>query len=147
MQQKKCKDVMSNPVHTCSENDTAEQVAKVMEKHDIGFVPIVNACKEVVGVVTDRDLTTRILAKHQPPSTRIGDIMTRGDLATVQADADFRDAEEVMEQTHRSRVLVTDERNQPRGVIGLAEISRHNEARRAGEVLGSVKTGFAGARR
>jgi CBS domain-containing protein len=144
MASKKCKDVMSNPVHVCREGDSVEQAAKLMEKHNIGFVPVIDASKKVIGVVTDRDLATRVLAHKKSASAPIREFITREDLVTCRAGDELATAEQKMERSHRSRILVTDEEGRPQGVIGLTEIAHSEENGRAGRLLGSVKSRFVG---
>ena len=48
----KVRDVMTKQVFTCSENDSLEEVAKVMAEHDVNGVPVMNNEKRLVGFVS-----------------------------------------------------------------------------------------------
>jgi len=63
------KDVMSSPVITVHENETAEKVAALMEKHRVGCIIVTAEDERPIGVITERDLVTRIVAKDLKPST------------------------------------------------------------------------------
>jgi CBS domain-containing protein len=65
----KCSDIMNKNVEWLTEQDTVRKAASVMAEAGIGFLPICDAEQRVIGVVTDRDLTTRVLAKKMDPDT------------------------------------------------------------------------------
>ena len=65
----KCTDIMNKNLEWLTEKDTIFKAATVMAEAGIGFLPICDAHMHVVGVVTDRDLTTRALAKRLAPET------------------------------------------------------------------------------
>ena len=68
----KCADIMSKNLEWLNEKDTVRQAAAVMADAGIGFLPICDKWKKVVGVVTDRDLATRGLAKKVDPGQDVG---------------------------------------------------------------------------
>src|SRR5207253_3478068 len=59
----KCRDIMNTNVESLREKDTIQKAAQVMAETGAGFLPICDGKRRVVGVVTDRDLTVRVLAK------------------------------------------------------------------------------------
>ena len=59
----KCAEIMNKNVEWLTEKDTVRKAASVMAEAGVGFLPICDAERRVIGVVTDRDLTTRVLAK------------------------------------------------------------------------------------
>ncbi|HSY41540.1 MAG TPA: CBS domain-containing protein, partial [Polyangia bacterium] len=65
----KCSDIMNKNVEWLTEKDTVRKAASVMAEAGVGFLPICDAEQRVIGVVTDRDLTTRVLAKKIDPDT------------------------------------------------------------------------------
>jgi CBS domain-containing protein len=65
----KCSDIMDKNVEWLTEKDSIRKAATVMAEAGVGFLPICDAEKRVIGVVTDRDLTTRALAKKIDPDT------------------------------------------------------------------------------
>src|SRR5262252_8634335 len=92
----KCEEVMLNHVHSCSETATAQQCARLMKAHNIGFVPVVDDQKRVVGVITDRDLALRLVAEGRPATDPISELMTFRDLLTCKPDEDIEVLEERM---------------------------------------------------
>ncbi len=70
------KDVMSQDVQFVTPEKTVQQVAEIMQARDIGFVPV-GENDRLIGMVTDRDITTRCVATGQnPASQQIRDVMT-----------------------------------------------------------------------
>jgi len=67
------------------ENTTAKEVAELMVKHNIGAVIIIKK-ERVVGIVSERDIARRVVAKALPVTTKAKNFMTK-DVVT----ADFKD--------------------------------------------------------
>src|SRR6476620_5270649 len=59
----KCTDIMSKNLEWLTEKDTVLKAAAIMAEAGVGFLPICDARRRVIGVVTDRDLAIRALAK------------------------------------------------------------------------------------
>ena len=66
--------VMSREVATCNPLDYINEVANQMRTLDIGCLPVVNNNK-LVGIVTDRDIVTRAVAKDS--QSKVEDVMTK----------------------------------------------------------------------
>jgi CBS domain-containing protein len=86
------KDVMSSPVVTTAENSTADQVAQRMEKNKLGCIIVTNKQGKPVGIITERDLVGRVLAKNaKPDSLSANDVMT-SPLMTIEPDETIEEA-------------------------------------------------------
>ena len=72
----RCGDVINKDVARCLETLSVQACAEMMRDNGIGFVPVVDADGQVVGVVTDRDLVLRVLANDLPSDTPVGQVMT-----------------------------------------------------------------------
>ena len=71
------KDVMSSPVITVGETEAVDKVAKFMEVQQLGCIIITDKDERPLGIITERDLVTRVLAKNKLPSKLIAkDVMT-----------------------------------------------------------------------
>jgi len=62
------KDVMTSPVITISEGGSADRAAALMEKHSLGCVIVTTENDKPIGLITERDVVTRIVAKDIQPS-------------------------------------------------------------------------------
>jgi CBS domain-containing protein len=86
------KDVMSSPVVTLGENEASNQAAVVMDKNDLGCVIVTNSAGNSIGIITERDLVIRVLAKNlKPDKAKAKEIMTTP-LVTIEPDATITEA-------------------------------------------------------
>jgi CBS domain-containing protein len=58
------KDVMTSPVITIGEEGIVHDAAKQMDKNDVGCIVVMDKKSKPVGIITERDLITRVLAKN-----------------------------------------------------------------------------------
>ena len=86
------KDVMSSPVVTLGEDATSNKVAHVMDENELGCVIVTNKAGKPIGIITERDLVIRVLAKNlMPDAVKAKEIMT-SPLVTIQPDATISEA-------------------------------------------------------
>lgn len=86
------KDVMSSPVITIDENTPANQVAALMDKHGLGCIIVTSKEGKPLGIITERDLVRRILAKNvKPDSIKAKEVMT-SPLITIEPDEKISEA-------------------------------------------------------
>ena len=95
---KKCNEVMTkNPV-CCQSDDVVVKVAQLMQSENIGSVPVIEneQTQKLVGIVTDRDLALKIVAKGQDAnSTKVEAVMTH-QVVTCRAEDDLQKALDAM---------------------------------------------------
>ncbi len=113
---------LMSPAKCCHEGDTVRDVARLMKEDSIGFVPICNASEEPIGTLTDRDLAIRVVAEGRSTDEKVEDCMTR-DVVTCKVGDDLGDAERLMREKRKSRIVVCDEDGKLKGVISLADIA------------------------
>jgi len=143
----KCSEVMTKDPSCCVPTDTAYDAAQLMKSEDVGPIPIVKdkQSKELVGIVTDRDLTLKVVAAGlDPKATRIEDVMTT-DLVTCQVDDDCDAALDLMEENQVRRIPVIDgSRNRLVGIISQADIAtRLDEPAKTAEVVEEISRAAA----
>jgi CBS domain-containing protein len=86
------KDVMSSPVVTSGEDDAANKVAALMDKDDLGCVIVTSKNGKPIGIITERDMVIRVIAKNlKPDSIKAREIMTTP-LVTIEPEATISDA-------------------------------------------------------
>jgi CBS domain-containing protein len=86
------RDVMSSPVVTMDENSSSNLAAAAMDKNDLGCVIVTNKAGKSIGIITERDLVIRVLAKNLKPDTvKAREIMTTP-LVTIEPDATISEA-------------------------------------------------------
>ncbi|MEC9374399.1 MAG: CBS domain-containing protein [Planctomycetota bacterium] len=137
----KLADLMTPNVRSVSPDDSVHTAAKTMRDHDVGCLPVVKD-KQVVGLLTDRDVTIRAVADaRDPKSSTVREIMST-DPACLHDDDDADKAERLMKQRKFRRIIVLDRKDSPCGVVSLGDLATHNLARDdVAQVLESVSTG------
>jgi CBS domain-containing protein len=129
------KDVMTQSVQTVPSTASAQEAARLMEKHDIGFLPVVQDDVSA-GVVTDRDLALRVVgAGRDPAETTVADVMSFGPgvegavdlsslpgVATLPEDTEVEEAIQFMDEKQVRRVTVHDKNYRIVGVVSRADL-------------------------
>lgn len=75
----KCREVMTDNPTCCLPHDLVNQVARVMRREHIGAVPVVSDehSRELIGIITDRDLAIKVVAESRDPGrTIVSDVMS-----------------------------------------------------------------------
>ena len=134
----KCADIMSKNLEWLNEKDTVRQAAAMMAEAGIGFLPICDKWKKVIGVVTDRDLTTRALAKKIDPDKTSATLVMTSPAITIVDTADVRDAEALMAEERKARLVITDADGQLAGVLSLADLVEHASGRESLKTVRAV---------
>lgn len=130
--------IMTGGIETIPPQATLAEAAKKMASQDIGSLPVCGERRRVVGIITDRDITVRAVARGMDPNhTRVEEVMTR-DVLSCSSDADVEDACQLMEQRQVRRLLVTDGNDTPVGIVSLGDIALCLRESQAGEVLKKV---------
>jgi CBS domain-containing protein len=121
----KAREIMTNDhLWVCSPDTTIRQAAQMMSEHDIGSVPIVDAEGHLQGILTDRDICCRVVAKGRSFDTPVQDIMSMP-VHTIAADAELGEIESVIREYQVRRLPVVDERQRLCGVVSVADLARH----------------------
>jgi CBS domain-containing protein len=86
------KDVMSSPVVTTEEEAPSNKVAHLMDENDLGCVIVTNKEGKPLGIITERDLVIRVLAKNlKPDAVKAKEIMTTP-LVTIEPEETISEA-------------------------------------------------------
>src|SRR5215471_15304670 len=132
----RCQEIMKKDVHCVGPEDSVEAAARRMRLENVGFLPVWDPSKRVVGTVTDRDIAIRLVAEGLPAATPVREIMTREIVSCLPTD-DVRKAEEVMAKSQKSRLMCTGESGHLVGVISLSDIAQKDD-RHAARTLRAV---------
>jgi signal-transduction protein with cAMP-binding, CBS, and nucleotidyltransferase domain len=100
------KDVMSSPAITVEESAPANRVAELMDKHGVGCVIITTKEEKPIGVITERDLVVRVLAKNVKPDTLKAEEVMTSPLITIEPDATIADTARRMSRLNIRRLGV-----------------------------------------
>lgn len=133
----RCEEIMKRDVECVTPSDQVQLAARRMRDANVGFLPVCDPSRKVLGAITDRDIAVRIVADGRPPTTAIGDVMTR-EVVACRPEDDVRRAEELMGKQHKSRMIVADEQWRLLGVISLSDIAQVEDASRASQTMKQV---------
>ena len=128
------KEVMTADPACCARDTRLPEVAKMMVDNDCGEIPVLEN-KIPVGVVTDRDIVCRIVAKSiNPLESTAADCMSTP-VVTVPPDLDLEACSRLMEEKRIRRVPVVDENGAYCGIVALADIALRTKSDVAGEIV------------
>jgi CBS domain-containing protein len=118
------REIMTKGPACCTPSDTVERAAQLMEENDCGMIPVVEAVNNsrLVGVITDRDIAVRGVAKGRTSKTHVGELMTPAPFSCTP-DAKVDDVERVMSDRQVRRVVIVDDDNCCVGVVAQADIA------------------------
>jgi len=111
--------------------------AKMLRDEDVGLAPIVEGDR-LVGTVTDRDITIRVVAEGKDPeSTKVKDIASIN-LVTVDPRQDLDEALKLMAKHQVRRLPVTEEGGRLVGLVAQADIARSGDEKQTGRVVEEI---------
>lgn len=129
------KDVMTANPQCCSAETPLNEVAKLMVECDCGEIPVVDSAKKLVGVVTDRDIACRAVAKDLNTAlTTAREIMTEP-VISVAEDCSLDDVLATMEEHQIRRVPVLDAGGCVCGIISQADVALVAQESETGELV------------
>ncbi|MBI5445022.1 MAG: CBS domain-containing protein [Deltaproteobacteria bacterium] len=132
------RDVMS-PNPTCCKPDTSvPEVAELMEQHDCGAIPVIDELGVPKGIITDRDLAMRVIAKGKPAGElKARDVMTPVTV-TLKPHEPASEASKLMAKHRIRRLLVVDQGGKCVGMVSLADLSRACPAEEMGRLVKKI---------
>jgi CBS domain-containing protein len=132
----KISEVMTREVATVQADQTAQEAANFMAQGDAGSIPVTDGDR-LIGMITDRDIAVRGVAKGHGPDTLVRDLMTSG-LICARTDDDIDDVATKMSEAQVRRLPVIDESENLVGIVSLGDLSRETEGEAAHEALEGV---------
>ena len=140
MANKSIREVMTpNPSAIEPERSVAE-AAKMMRDEDVGVTPVVEGGR-LVGTLTDRDITVRVVAEgRDPQSTKVREIAST-DVVTVDPQQDLDEALRLMAENQVRRLPVVEEDGKLVGVVAQADVAEEAPAQQTGQVVEEISQG------
>jgi CBS domain-containing protein len=128
------REVMSSNPSAIEADSSVADAAKLMRDEDVGLAPVVEGDR-LVGTLTDRDITVRVVAEGKDPqSTTVREVAST-DLVTVDPEQDLDEAVRLMAQHQVRRLPVVKEDGRLVGVVAQADVARQADDRQTGEVV------------
>ena len=137
----KCLDVMTRDPVCCEPADPVTRAAEMMRQHDVGSLPVVDShdSRRLVGIVTDRDLVTKVVAGNRNvASATVRDAMTTEPASCRETDEVER-AVSLMADRQVRRMPVVDESGRLSGIIAQADVAtRVNRDQTTGKLVEAI---------
>ena len=122
----KISECMSKDVCFVKPDCNVYDAARIMNENHIGCIPICNDEKNVVGVLTDRDIVLRSVAcDKNAKNTPVSDIMTTN-VYTCKSEQDIEYAQSIMEQNQIRRIPIVDNTNKMVGILSTGDLAHYN---------------------
>ena len=135
MMAKSIRDAMTKDPRSIGASASVVEAARLMRQVDIGSLPITDG-EQLVGMITDRDITTRVVAEAADlESASVGDVCSR-DLISVEADDDLDEALQLMAR-HQVRRLPVVENGRLVGIVAQADIAL-SENEKTGKLVEAI---------
>ncbi|MFD4721966.1 CBS domain-containing protein [Streptomyces sp. NPDC058423] len=123
---------------TCiQESETLADAARRMSELDVGALPICGPDDRLHGIITDRDIVVKCLAKGKDPKTMTAGMLEQGKPVTIDAGADSDEVLQAMEQ-HRIRRLPVVENHRLVGIISESDLARRLPEEQVGHFVEAV---------
>ena len=129
-------DVMTREVATVRPDQTAREAATFMLNSDAGSIPVTEGDR-LIGMITDRDIAVRGVAKGHGPDTPVRDIMTSGIVCARESDS-VEDVASKMSEAQVRRLPVIDRDDKLCGIVSLGDLARETDSESAHEALEGV---------
>jgi CBS domain-containing protein len=132
----KVSEVMTREVQTIRPDQPVRQAADFMLSADAGSIPVTEGDR-LLGMITDRDIAVRGVAKGHGPDTPVRDLMT-GDVICVRVDDSVEEAAIKMSEAQVRRLPVIDSDEKLCGIVSLGDLSRETDDETATQALEGV---------
>jgi CBS domain-containing protein len=132
----KVRDVMTRDVQTVRPDQTAQQAASFMLNADAGSIPVTDGGR-LVGMITDRDIAVRGVAKGYGPDTPISELMS-SDVICAREEDDVEEVAAKMGKAQVRRMPVIDSEQRLCGIVSLGDLARESDGQSANQALEGV---------
>jgi CBS domain-containing protein len=130
-------DIMTRTVRSLSPTDSLTQAAQLMDELNVGVVPVCTG-DTVVGIVTDRDIILRGVARGlDGASSKLSDVMT-GDVQSCYEDQDLSQVMVKMGDAQIRRLPVLDRKDRLVGILSLGDVAVRTDDKRVASVLQNI---------
>jgi len=134
----KVREAMTSDVSLTSPTQSIREAARLMAEQDIGALPV-GENDRLIGMVTDRDIAVRAVAKGLGPDTKIRDVMSQ-EVMYCFDDEDLEDAALNMGGVKVRRLPVLNRDKRLVGIIAISDLARREDARTMGQAVADIST-------
>ncbi len=132
------RDVMTAGAECVGENDTVATAAERMASLDVGSLPICGEDDRLKGMVTDRDIVLKVVARGKDPQqTMVGSLAEGTEVVTIGADDSLDEARRTMER-HQVRRLPVIDGHRLVGIISQGDLAKALADEDTGKLVESI---------
>ena len=132
----KISEVMTRDVRTIRPDQTAQEAASFMLNEDTGSMPVSDGDR-LLGMITDRDIAVRGVAKGHGPDTPVSELMTN-DVVCARDTDDVAEVASKMSSAQVRRMPIVDSSDRICGIVSLGDLSRQADPQAADQALQGV---------
>ena len=136
----KVRDAMTAGAECVGESETLVDAARKMADLDVGSLPICGEDQRLKGMVSDRDIVVKVLARGEDPSTVTAGQLGEGKPVTIGADDSLEEALRTMSE-HRVRRLPVIDGHDLVGMLSQADLARSLPDESAGDLIQALSSG------
>ena len=134
---KTARDVMTGDAECIDENDTVLDAAKRLAELNIGAMPICGSDNRLKGMLSDRDIVVKVLARGMDPgSTKAGEL-GEGKPVTIGADDSVEEALHTMAD-HKVRRLPVIDGHDLIGIVSQADLAKNVDEEKVGDLVEAI---------
>ncbi len=134
---KTAREVMTPDAKCVGEDDSVTEAARMMSELEVGALPICGNDDRLKGMLTDRDIVTKVLAQgRDPSSTRAGEL-GEGKPVTIGADDSVAEALQTM-KTHAVRRLPVIDGHDLVGIVSQGDLAQNVDEEDVGELVEAI---------
>jgi CBS domain-containing protein len=134
----KAREIMTPAPAVAKVDETIEDAARKMETTDAGALPVCNAENRLEGMVTDRDIALKVVAKGlDPRETTVSDISQRSEVVTIGADDSVEEALATMKE-HAVRRLPVIDGDELVGMVSQGDIAKNIPESKTGDLVEAI---------
>ncbi|HEX8369141.1 MAG TPA: CBS domain-containing protein [Pyrinomonadaceae bacterium] len=130
--------IMTGNPTCCAPDTSLQEVAKMMVDRDCGCIPVVDENSKPIGMITDRDITVRAVARGKNPLDLTADKIMTADVYTVTPETSIEECCRLMEQKQVRRVAVVDSQGACCGMVAQADVANFASRKQTAEVVQEV---------
>jgi CBS domain-containing protein len=135
----KLKDVMTTQVETVSPETSIAEAAAKMRSLDVGALPVVEG-QQLVGMITDRDITIRATAEARDPKTTPVRACLSPNPAYGSEEQDLEEAAQLMQEKQIRRLPVLSRDQRLVGIVALADLVAEGGKKEVARTVKEVST-------
>ena len=132
----KVSEVMTRDVQTVRPDQKVQEAASFMLSADAGSIPVTDGDR-LIGMITDRDIAVRGVAKGYGPDTPVRELMS-DDVVCARIDDDCEEVASKMSEAQVRRLPVIDEQERLCGIVSLGDLARETDNDTAEQALEGV---------